>query len=358
MEFVVLAKRYTLYWLLFGLLLFLSATGLLAQVDETADPGSKGAHLVIDGTDSEPDDDPASVTIPTTQITTLSDRLAADDAYTLVGNSPQMADVFGGLHESDTLIFVSSGGNGRVNGIAYRDEDILAYNPATSVWQLFFDASDVGILSDVNGFTFLVDGTLLLTLNESEFIPGVGEIQNTDVVRFIPTRWGDETNGRFEMVFDGSDVGLVASSEEIDALHVLEDGRLLFSSRGRVRIGERPRQFKAADEDLLLFTPTQLGHDTAGSWSIYQSGLALGFDKTHDILALWQDGDSGEIIVTTDSTVFNIIDEAGMRTDPLVYAGSSLDVNIQANVNSSNFSLAAANSSGFKNFDGLAIVGP
>ena len=194
MEFVVLGiRRGITYWLIAGMLLLVSAVQLLAQADVAADPDPKGAHLVVDETDSGASQETAEetevVTIPQALQTTLSEHLADDDAYTVVGNSPQMNDVFG-ANQSGELIFVSSAGNGRVNGVVYRDEDILTYDPATSVWQLFFDASAVGITVDVNGFAFLVDGTLLLTLNESAFLHDVGVVQNTDVIRFIPTRCG------------------------------------------------------------------------------------------------------------------------------------------------------------------------
>ncbi|MEM7113761.1 MAG: hypothetical protein AAF614_15090 [Chloroflexota bacterium] len=349
-------RRWLTIYFVSGLLL-LSAAAVWAQ-SEGDTPDAKDAHLVIDEDEgAAPVATQAPAALPETTNTAISEHLALDDAFAIVGNAPQFNNVFmpnGVAHTSGDLIFVSSGGNGKVNGVDYRDEDILVYDTATSAWHLFFDAADVGIKADVNGFAFLLDGSLLLTLNESEFIPGVGEIQNTDVVRFIPTRWGSDTMGHFEMVFDGSDVGLAAASEEIDALDVLEDGRLVISTRGKVRIGPAWRQFRAADEDLLLFTPTQLGHDTEGSWAIYRSGLALGFDKTRDILALWQGDD--EVYVTLDGTYFTIVGANGTRTDALVYAGSNLDVNIQANVNASNFSLAAANSSGLSSFDGLAII--
>lgn len=356
MDFVVrLNRRWLSAYLFIGLFLF-SAAVVWAQADGS-EPDPKDAHLVIDDEEGAAVPTVESAALPGTTNTAVSNHLAADDAFALVGNAPQLDNVFIPPSIERTvgdLIFVSSNANGSVSGINYRDEDILVYDTATSAWQLFFDASDVGIRADVNGFAFLLDGTLLLTLNESEFVPGVGEIQNTDIVRFIPTRWGEVTNGHFEMIFNGSDVGLLADSEEIDALNVLEDGRLVISTRGRVRIGPAWRQFRAADEDLLLFTPTQLGHQTEGSWSIYRSGLALGIDKTQDVSALWQAEE--DVYVTLDGTTFTIISSTGTRTDTLVYAGSNLDTNIQANVNASNFSLVAANSSGFSNFDGLAII--
>ena len=52
-----------------------------------------------------------------------------------------------------------------------------------------------------------------------------------DVLRFDATSLGANTAGMFSMYLDGSDVGLDASADSIDALGLLPDGRLSISTR-------------------------------------------------------------------------------------------------------------------------------
>jgi hypothetical protein len=63
-------------------------------------------------------------------------------------------------------------------------------------------------------------------------------------------------------------VGLSGTAENIDALAVLPDGRLLISTAGAVSVPG----VTGADVDLLAFTPTSLGTNTAGTWAMYFDG--------------------------------------------------------------------------------------
>ena len=45
------------------------------------------------------------------------------------------------------------------------DEDILEFDTGSSSWSIYFDGSDVGVTNDVNAFTLLSDGTILISFN-------------------------------------------------------------------------------------------------------------------------------------------------------------------------------------------------
>ena len=341
-------------WVLLVLLLLTAVSSLThAQQPIPHNPG-KWDLLVIDEDDTVATPEAQQTTLPGSE-TAVSRYLSPDDAYTLVGQS---AATMPTLRPSATgdLILVSSSENGELNGIAYKDEDILAYDTGTSEWQMVFDGSDMGINNDVNGFAFLRDGSLLLTFKFPTYVSGVGQVQNADIVRFIPTRWGDNTNGRFELFFDGSDVELAAPSEDIDAIAVLGDGRILISTRGSFRFGRRPFQLRGRDEDILAFTPTSLGSETAGSWRIYQNGEQLGWVNDEDVQALWVDPNNGELYASTDSHTFTILGSDGSRNETLVYAPGTVNANIQANANANNSSISSTNSSAIGFFDGLDIL--
>lgn len=340
-------------WVLLVLLLLTAVSPLTHAQPIPKNPG-KWDLLVIDDEDTAATPEPHQTTLPGRE-TAVSRHLSPDDAYTLVGQNAALMPTLRPSPGGD-LILISSSENGELNGIDYKDEDILAYDTGTSEWQILFDGSDVGISNDVNGFAFLQDSSLLLTFKFPTYVPGLGQVQNADIVRFIPTRWGDKTNGRFELFFDGSDVELAAPSEDIDAIAVLDDGRILISTRGSFRMGNRPFQLRGRDEDILAFTPTSLGSETAGRWSLYQTGEQLGWVNDEDVQALWIDPTNGELYTTTDSHTFTIIGNDGSRTDTLVYAPGTVNANIQANASANNTSLSSTNSSAIGFFDGLDIL--
>lgn len=353
---MMLQKR-KIGWALLGVWLL---TAIATLIHAQPLPPSVGHHighhpgkwdlLVIDEDDTVATPEPHQTTLPGVQ-TAVSRHLSPDDAYTLIGQNPAFMPTLRPSTAGD-LILISSSENGEVNGMEYKDEDILAYDTGTSEWQMVLDGSDVGINTDINGFAFLRDGSLLLTFKFPTYVLGVGQVQNADIVRFIPTRWGNKTNGRFELFFDGSDVDLAAPGEDIDAIAILADGRILISTRGSFRMGQRPAELRGRDEDVAAFTPTSLGSETAGSWRIYQSGEQLGWINDEDVQALWVDPTNSELYTTTDSHTFTVVGANGIRTEALVYAPGNLSTNVQA----STTSLSSANSSAVGFFDGLDIL--
>ncbi|MEZ4658895.1 MAG: hypothetical protein R2911_15110 [Caldilineaceae bacterium] len=84
-------------------------------------------------------------------------RLTADDGA-LTATDDVIITVDPAASGSD-VIYLSSSSNGNVGGVAFRDEDIVAYDPNTDSWSLLFDGSDVELGGvDINAFVFLSDG--------------------------------------------------------------------------------------------------------------------------------------------------------------------------------------------------------
>ncbi|MEK6677561.1 MAG: hypothetical protein AABZ47_18145, partial [Planctomycetota bacterium] len=165
-----------------------------------------------------------------------------------------------------------------------QNEDIVAYDLDFGTWSIIFDGSDVGL----SGFTtdamaVLPDDSIVLSFAEAGNISGMiggpsGSVMldDSDLVRFVPTSLGGTTAGTFEFYFDGSDVGLTNAGEDIDAVDVLPDGRILISPSAFALV---PGAF-AVDEDLLLFTPTSLGATTAGAYQLYIDGSDVGMSNS------------------------------------------------------------------------------
>lgn len=194
-------------------------------------------------------------------------------------------------------LLVSPRNNGIVGGVAYKDEDILSYDNNTNEWALYFDGSDVGITTDVDAFAQLNDGSLLLSFEVETPVSGLGMVDDSDIVRFTPAFLGATTSGVFSWYFDGSDVDLTTDSEDIDAFAIVSD-TLQISTLGDPSV---PGLTGLRDEDLLTFTPTQLGENTSGSWSFYFDGSAVGLGDTddEDIQGAYIDPATGAIYLST-----------------------------------------------------------
>jgi hypothetical protein len=80
-------------------------------------------------------------------------------------------------------------------------------------------------------------------------------------------------------------VGLTTSGENVDASAFAVDGRLLVSTTDNVKVTGA----SGADEDLLAFTPTQLGATTSGTWSLYFDGSDVDLSNTldEDVNGVW-----------------------------------------------------------------------
>jgi pimeloyl-ACP methyl ester carboxylesterase len=212
--------------------------------------------------------------------------------YTICSNN------FGKLGDdpASPVLLLSSSSGGTVQGVKFADEDILSYNPTTGAWALFFDGSDVGLRAyDIDAMHFQADGTLLLSVDKDGVLPGVGAVDDSDILSFVPTSLGTTTAGTFSIYFDGSDVGLEASGEDIDAFSFTRDGRLLISTLGSISVPGA----SGKDEDLFVFNASSLGTNTAGTWEFYFDGSDVGLvDSTEDIWGV-DVGTNGELYLTT-----------------------------------------------------------
>ncbi|MEM9773247.1 MAG: choice-of-anchor Q domain-containing protein [Chloroflexota bacterium] len=190
---------------------------------------------------------------------------------------------------AESIVYVSSTSAGTVDAVTFTDEDILAYNQNTQTWSRHFDGSDVGLggdpFKDVDAFTILDDGSILLSIAGDSTIPDIGAVDDSDIIRFIPTKIGPKTEGSYEMYFDGSDVGLTTNKEDIDAISLLPDGQILISTLGAAQVLKQfGNTLNALDEDLMVFTPLSLGENTSGYFALYLDGSDLGLNTPEEDL--------------------------------------------------------------------------
>ncbi len=227
---------------------------------------------------------------------------------------------------SNAILYFSLANSTTLNGLRIRDEDIIAYD-GYSVAR-FLDGSDVGLGKlSIDAFAFLSRNEILVsfseefTIDEKHALPGIsGKIDDSDVLLFTLTSIGEITRGTFSMYIDGSDVGLESDDADIDALAIVDDGRLIISTVGNVELDG----VQGRDEDLLAFQPETIGKKTSGKWSLYIDGsdANLATLDTEDVNAVGIDG-NGQIYLSTRGD-FAVDEVKGTGTDVFVFIPEKL----------------------------------
>ncbi len=215
------------------------------------------------------------------------------------------------------VLYFSLGSSGTLGGLSVANEDIVAFDG--SAFTLHFDGSDVGLSSfTIDAFAVTGPTEILLSFTSSGTVGGVA-MDDSDVVRFTATSLGPTTAGTFSMYFDGSDVGLTTSDEDVDAIELLPNGHLLVSTTGSVSVSGA----SGADEDLLEFSPTSVGTNTAGTWTLYFDGSDVGLTSSdEDVDGVAVDA-SGTIYLSTTGP-FSVSGRSGADEDVFVFTPSSL----------------------------------
>ena len=183
-----------------------------------------------------------------------------------------------------------------IGGLNVADEDVFYRDNSTGAWHLYFDGSDVGLTTDMDGFHILATGEILFSLSTFATIADVGDVDSQDIVRFTPTMTGTETDGTFSMELDGSDVNLESYSENIDAISYTDDGRLVVSTTAAYSVDG----LHGTDADLLSFMPSSLGWDTQGTWeTLFEGSDASLTTRGEDVTGTWVDPGGTEIAFNT-----------------------------------------------------------
>ena len=218
-----------------------------------------------------------------------------------------------------TVLYFTVGSSGTVGGLDVANEDVIAFDGAS--FTLLFDGSDVGI----GGFTIdamdVMSATeILLSFTSSGTVPDItGTVDDSDIVKFTSTELGATTSGTFEMYFDGSDVGLSNSNEDVDAVKLMSDGRILVSTKGSFSV----TGVSGSDEDIVEFTPTSLGSSTSGSWALYFDGSDVGLtSSSEDVDGVGVDS-AGKIYLSTTGN-FSVSGVSGKDEDVVVFTPTSL----------------------------------
>jgi hypothetical protein len=204
------------------------------------------------------------------------------------------------------------------------DEDVVAYDLSNGTWSWIFDGSDVGLsAASIGGMARLSNGQILLSFVAPATVPGLiggpngTSVDDSDIVRFTPTSLGATTAGTFNFYFDGSDVGLTANSEDIDAIAVLSDGRIIVSSSGNFS----GTGASGVDADMFVFNATSLGSVTSGSFAMHFDGSDVGLSTTNEDIDAAGMTNTGQLLLSTLGN-FSVPGVSGADEDVLRFTGT------------------------------------
>ena len=207
------------------------------------------------------------------------------------------------------IVYVTAAGGTIANGPQYQRNDILKWNG--TAWSVWFDGAGK-MPASVDIISFDVDddsaGTAWMSFRPKNLrLPGLVKVQPQDIVYW--------DGSRFALFFDGSDVGLTLSGENINGLEVLPGSLspigagcryyLLISTNagGLVRNGAEP-QIRFTGEDVLGFCMTSSGPTTSGRWHVALEGQGEGLLKNSTLgLSANDDGSTLYFIVRSAVTV-------------------------------------------------------
>ncbi len=202
-----------------------------------------------------------------------------------VGLSSLRIDAISWL-DADTLLFSLDTDGAVLPGVAETvdDSDVIRFDASSlgattsGTFSMYVDGSDVGLTTtaeDVDALELLTNGNLLLSTEGAVAVTGVTG-DDEDLLSFIPGSLGSTTNGTFGLYFDGSDVGLTATGEDVDAIAVDAAGRIYLSTLNSFSVAG----IAGTDEDVFVFNPSALGTTTTGTFdsTLYFDGSAFGLD--------------------------------------------------------------------------------
>lgn len=255
-----------------------------------------------------------------TNTTSPTDTLTPTPSPTIMpSETPTLTQSPAGILFYLSLTNDNSAPVGSVSGV--RDEDILSFNGVD--FAMVFDGSDVGLGKlDLDAFQLIDADTILVSFNNPTTLPGVGAVDDSDILRFDATSLGLNTAGSFSMFFDGSLVGLDANSEDVDAVALLSDGSLLVSTSGAFSVPG----VSGRGEDLIrcqgIFGPA-----TTCNWSLYFDGSDVGLaDNSGENVNGVSVGAEGNIYLTTVNT-FSVPGVSGENEDVFVCTNPTIGSN-------------------------------
>ncbi|MCO5243454.1 MAG: hypothetical protein M9927_06440 [Anaerolineae bacterium] len=131
------------------------------------------------------------------------------------------------------------------------------------------------------------------------------------------------------------------------------DGKLVISTAGSFSVPG----VSGADEDLLVFTASQLGQTTSGTWAMYFDGSDVGLSQSssEDVNGAWFDVATGKLYLTTVGA-FSVTGVSGDGADIFICTPTSLGSNTACTYGPGLYWDGSANGFAGEIVDGFTIV--
>lgn len=178
------------------------------------------------------------------------------------------------LNRIDRPLLLSFTTAGTLGGVAFEPGDVLRYSPIMDTWQMYFDASDMGL----KGNLVALDGpfNIWMSFAGTQTVAGLGKVLPQDVIYFEGQTIDGQTSGQLSWYIDGSTTGLTLASEAIDALGRNQHYYLTASTKGNARVKGNGQQISAQGNDILTFFETAWDSPRQGYWLLEFDGATLG----------------------------------------------------------------------------------
>ncbi len=141
-------------------------------------------------------------------------------------------------------IIVSTSGNAELGGVHIDDNDMLEYFFDTETGAVYLDGTEFFHHNEnINAFDILDNGHVILSADENARISSLN-FGDDDIVEYDPN------TGNATIYFSGSNFS--NGSENVDAVSVLPNGHIVLSTSGGARIGS----LSFDDDDLVEYDPS------------------------------------------------------------------------------------------------------
>ena len=204
-------------------------------------------------------------------------------------NQPLLAgDIDALAYIGDDQFLFSFAAATTIDGVTYGSSDIVLFQAdsfgegtTSGTFSLFVSGQSLNLNStagNIDALDLLDDGSLIIsTAGDVTPLSGGETYRDEDLIQITPDASGNYTVQNMSLFFKGNCVGLNFPSEDIDAVSV--DGLLIrLSTDGGFFIDGQ--SLSGSQEDVLSFTTSSLGEETAGTFAITFDGSAYfgGFD--------------------------------------------------------------------------------
>lgn len=169
---------------------------------------------------------------------------------------------------TDNSYVLSTQTDATLGGLAFRDGDLVRYDPDTTTASLLLSEDLFSDNEDIDAVHVLSSGEIVLSTETGGTLGGL-TFEDGDLVAYNPD------NQTASLFFDED---LFSGSEDINALMILANGDLVLSTQTDATLGG----ITFGDDDLVRYSP---GTDTA---SIYLDGGSLFSSSAEDIDAVSQ----------------------------------------------------------------------